>query len=346
MASAPRSAEVGKVSRIISLTPRSKYLYEGPRSPRSDAGEIAEILLEERFVQMILGFEIGNDLRRKFALAVKRPAWGHLTWLLAAIGMAGGADKPIPIILDTDIGTDVDDAFALGLILASPELDFRAVTTSGGQTEDRAWMVCRFLTQCGKSGIPVAAGAEPQAKSEVNDQIQYRRHPAAIFNRTLKPVKESAAEVILSELKKQPGEITVVAIGPLTNIARLLTDHPEAAKLMKGLVIMGGSVLRRLQRQGSTGTGVEHQTGRGGSEKGARVGRSPDGRAARRHGSGEGASRRAAKAVRGRPPTPLASGQSAGALESAGADAVRSRRGLGDPAARRFRIPGNAAHDE
>jgi inosine-uridine nucleoside N-ribohydrolase len=161
---------------------------------------------------------------------------------VAASGAAIAADKPIPIILDTDIGTDVDDAFALGLILASPELELRAVTTSGGQTEDRAWLACRFITQCGKAGIPVAAGAEPQAKSEVNDQIQYRRHPAAIFNRTLKPVKEPAAEVLLAELKKQPGEITVVAIGPLTNVARLLTDHPEAAKLMKGIVIMGGSV--------------------------------------------------------------------------------------------------------
>lgn len=159
--------------------------------------------------------------------------------LAATVVAADG--KPIPIILDTDISTDVDDAFALGLILVSPELELRAVTTSGGQTEDRAWMVCRFLTQCGKAGIPVAAGAEPQAKSEVNDQIQYRRHPAAIFNRTLKPVKEPAAELLLAELKKQPGEITVVAVGPLTNVARLLTDHPEAAKLMKGLVIMGGS---------------------------------------------------------------------------------------------------------
>ena len=160
--------------------------------------------------------------------------------LAATVVAADG--KPIPIILDTDIGTDVDDAFALGLILVSPELELRAVTTSGGQTEDRAWLVCRFLTQCGKPGIPIAAGAEPQAKSEVNDQIQYRRHPAAIFNRTLKPVKEPAAEVLLAELKKQPGEITVLAVGPLTNIARLLTDHPDSAKLMKGIVIMGGSV--------------------------------------------------------------------------------------------------------
>src|SRR5689334_13819811 len=114
-------------------------------------------------------------------------AVAFLVLLFASAGALTAAEKPIPIILDTDIGTDVDDAFALGLILASPKLELRAVTTSGGQTEDRAWMACRFLTQCGKGAIPVAAGAEPQAKSEVNDQIQYRRHPAAVFNRTLKP---------------------------------------------------------------------------------------------------------------------------------------------------------------
>ena len=61
--------------------------------------------------------------------------------------------KPIPIILDTDIGTDVDDAFALGLILASPELELRAVTTSGGQTEDRAWIVCRFSRSAARPGF-------------------------------------------------------------------------------------------------------------------------------------------------------------------------------------------------
>ena len=173
-----------------------------------------------------------------------------VTLMFMVIGLAAAADKPVPIILDTDIGSDVDDAFALGLVLASPELELRAVWTCASQSEDRAWIVCRFLTQCGKSGIPVAAGAEPQPKSEVNDQIQYRRHPAAIFNRTLKPVKEPAADVLFAELKKQPGEITIVAIGPLTNIGRLLTDHPEAAKLMKGLVIMGGSVFAGYSGKG------------------------------------------------------------------------------------------------
>src|SRR5262245_32426855 len=87
----------------------------------------------------------------------------------------------VPVIIDTDIGSDVDDAFGLSLALASRELDVRGITTCGGQAEDRAWLVCRFLTQVGRKDIPVAYGRGKQAEFGLDWQIQYRRHPAAIF---------------------------------------------------------------------------------------------------------------------------------------------------------------------
>jgi purine nucleosidase len=152
------------------------------------------------------------------------------------------AAVPIPVILDTDIGSDVDDAFALALIVASPELDLQAVTTVAGDAEDRAWMVCRFLTQVGHKPIPVAFGHAPQSDDKPDWQIQYRRHPAAIFNRTLKPVKESAVELLYAKLKEKPEKLTLLCIGPLTNIARLLKEHPDAKPWIKRLVVMGGSV--------------------------------------------------------------------------------------------------------
>jgi inosine-uridine nucleoside N-ribohydrolase len=151
------------------------------------------------------------------------------------------ADK-VPIILDTDIGSDVDDAFALGLALASPELELVAVTTVGSQAEDRAWMVCRMLTAVGRRDVPVAWGRDSQPESPIEGQIQYRRHPGVIFNRTVKPVKESAVEVLYSRLKAQPGKLTLVPIGPLTNIARLLSEHPDCKPWIKRIVLMGGSV--------------------------------------------------------------------------------------------------------
>lgn len=152
------------------------------------------------------------------------------------------SNAKIKIVIDTDIGSAVDDAFALGLALASPEFDIRAITTVGSQADDRAWMVCRFLSQIGRRTIPVAAGGQPIRPTNINDQIQYRRHPGVIFNRTTKPSPLSAVDLMYEKLKESPGEITIIALGPLTNIANLFEKHPDCRPWIKRLVIMGGSL--------------------------------------------------------------------------------------------------------
>jgi inosine-uridine nucleoside N-ribohydrolase len=164
--------------------------------------------------------------------------------LLPAFALADGSAKPkIPIILDCDIGTDIDDTFALTLAIASPELDLRGVTTVSGDTRTRALMVCRILTAAGRREVPVAAGAEPQPPQELRGmQVQYARHPAVVFNRTAKPIKEGAVAFLYQKLKAEPGAITLVAVGPLTNIARLITEHPDCKPWIKRLVLMGGAV--------------------------------------------------------------------------------------------------------
>ena len=151
--------------------------------------------------------------------------------------------KPaVPIIVDTDVGSSLDDAFALALVLASPELAVRAVTTVSGDTMTRAWMVCRLLTMAERKGVVVAAGAKPQPANAIEGQYQYRNHPAVIYNRTVKPAKESAVDVMYQQLKADPGKITIVALGPLTNVARLLTDHPDCQPWIQRIVLMGGSI--------------------------------------------------------------------------------------------------------
>lgn len=164
--------------------------------------------------------------------------------LLASPSVA--ADK-IPVLIDTDIGSDVDDAFALALAVASPEIDLVGVTSVGHAPDDRAWLVCRFLTQVtGKKKPeelpPVAVGEAPPEKNEIDWQIQYRRHPAAIFNRTLKPGKEPAHELMAKLAKQHDGKLVVVCLGPLTNTARFIKEHPDEAKKVNRFVIMGGSV--------------------------------------------------------------------------------------------------------
>jgi inosine-uridine nucleoside N-ribohydrolase len=184
-----------------------------------------------------------------------------LTMWVASVAAVDPAKKT-PVLIDTDIGADIDDAFALALAIASPEIELVGVTTVGGGNEydpyvgqrkdrddHRAWLVCRFLTQTGSASISVAAGADPQPKMPIDGQIQYRRHPAAIYNRTLKPVKEPAVE-LMTKLLNERDDLTIVTLGPLTNVARLIKEQPAAAKRIKRLIVMGGSI--RLGYEGKT----------------------------------------------------------------------------------------------
>jgi inosine-uridine nucleoside N-ribohydrolase len=149
--------------------------------------------------------------------------------------------KAIPLLLDTDIGTDVDDAFALALILASPELDLRGVTTVGSAPLIRARIVCRFLAAIGQSNIPVASGALPQPAEEIEKQGRYVKSGDG-RPRASQPVKESAVAFLYQRLKEHRGELTLLTIGPLTNIAQLLREHPDCKSWIRRIVMMGGSV--------------------------------------------------------------------------------------------------------
>jgi inosine-uridine nucleoside N-ribohydrolase len=168
-----------------------------------------------------------------------------ISWLLLPVAVRGtepNAAAKVPVIIDTDIGSDIDDALALALALTSPEIDVRGVTTVGSEAEARAWMVCRLLTAVGRREIPVAWGRDPQPAEPIEGQIQYRRHPAVIFHRTSRPVPESAVEFLYAQLKARPGRKTLVALGPLTNVARLLTDHPDCKPWIPRIVLMGGAL--------------------------------------------------------------------------------------------------------
>ncbi|MHC4538756.1 MAG: nucleoside hydrolase [Planctomycetota bacterium] len=143
----------------------------------------------------------------------------------------------IPVILDTDIGTDIDDAFALALALATPELELLGVTTVSADAYTRAKIVCRFLEAVGHPEIPVASGRPPRASPALDGQYQYGLRPSR-----KRPLRQSAVEFILDQLRKRPGQITLICVGDLTNVAELVTKHPEAKRWIKQIVIMGGAV--------------------------------------------------------------------------------------------------------
>jgi purine nucleosidase len=155
----------------------------------------------------------------------------------ASNGAFHGLGVPQLVILDTDIGDDIDDAFALALALRSPELRILGITTAFGDTELRARLVDRYLQAVGRGDIPVAAGVPTQHTNNVFTQAAYaQRWPAGLH--------ADGAEFLLSQTRAHPGEITLIAIGPLTNVEAAIKKDPATFRKLKRVVMMGGSVYR------------------------------------------------------------------------------------------------------
>jgi purine nucleosidase len=157
------------------------------------------------------------------------------------------------VVLDTDIGDDIDDAFALSLLLESPEVKLLGITTAYGDTELRVRLVDRFLAAVGRGDIPVAAGVHTE-HSNVFTQAEYaKRQPARKYR--------DGVDLLLSEARLHPGEVTLVALGPLGNVGAAIQKDAATFRKLKRVVLMGGSVYRGYGPPG-TAPQVEWNAGR------------------------------------------------------------------------------------
>lgn len=151
----------------------------------------------------------------------------------------------LPVILDCDPGHD--DAIALILALASPELKVLAVTTSAGnQTPDKTLNnALRILTLLGRDDISVAAGApKPLARELIiadNVHGESGLDGPKLPDPAFAPVAMTALELMARCLRESPEPVTLVPTGPLTNIALLLAAHPELKSKIARIVLMGGA---------------------------------------------------------------------------------------------------------
>jgi inosine-uridine nucleoside N-ribohydrolase len=164
------------------------------------------------------------------------------------------ADEPTPIIFDTDfVMPPYDDSLALMLALQSPELEILGITTvAGNDSVERATSdVLRMLEIARRDDIPVYVGANMPLVHEKSD-FAVRKYgnwysdepppePPGGFA-TRKAEDESAVDFIVDTVMSRPGAVTLVAIGPLTNIAQAIRARPRFAENVKRLVIMGGAV--------------------------------------------------------------------------------------------------------
>jgi inosine-uridine nucleoside N-ribohydrolase len=153
------------------------------------------------------------------------------------------------IILDTDIGNDIDDAVCLAYLLAQPECELLGITTVSGEPEQRARMAS---AQCRAAGVevPIFPGAP---LTLLNGQRQAECPQAAALPRWPHQANFPTGEAITflrRTIRAHPGEVTLLSIGPLTNLGLLFRTDPEVAGLLKGLVMMCGVFTNRRPRVG------------------------------------------------------------------------------------------------
>ncbi len=156
------------------------------------------------------------------------------------------AAQPELVIIDTDIGDDIDDAFAVGLALSSPELKILGIASAWGDTALRARLLDRLLCETGRSDIPVAVGVEKHGPGQgAFSQAKWAERQPAIPH-------QGAVDFMLEQIKQHPGEITLIAIGPETNLGAALARDPATFKKLKRIVLMGGSIRRGYDDLGYT----------------------------------------------------------------------------------------------
>jgi inosine-uridine nucleoside N-ribohydrolase len=169
-------------------------------------------------------------------IAVLLMGWA-VTWpAIAQENTQPGGSATQLAMIDTDIGDDIDDAFALALALRSPEIKILGVITAFGDTELRARLVDRYLTALGQKNIPVMAGVAT-AHSNVFTQAAYAEQ---------EPARKHGDGVgfLLEQIRAHPGKITLIAIGPLANVKAAIDRDPATFRKVKRVVLMGGSVYR------------------------------------------------------------------------------------------------------
>jgi inosine-uridine nucleoside N-ribohydrolase len=139
------------------------------------------------------------------------------------------------VIVDMDIGDDIDDSFALALLLQSPEIDIIGITTAWGDTALRAQLLERMLRETGHSQIPIAQGAASTGNPQPFTQARYAK-------RGKPPASVPAVDFLLDQIKRQPNQITLLALGPLTNVGAAIERDPATFAKLKQVAMMGGSV--------------------------------------------------------------------------------------------------------
>lgn len=149
------------------------------------------------------------------------------------------------VLLDTDIGSDIDDAVCLAYLLAQPECELLGITTVSGEPEKRAMLASALCIEAGVD-VPVFPGTPMPL---IGRQLQPSAAQASALtkweHRTEFP-RSQAIDFMRDTIRAYPGEVDLLAIGPMTNVALLFAMDPQIPSLLKGLTLMCGVFYRSV----------------------------------------------------------------------------------------------------
>lgn len=166
--------------------------------------------------------------------------------------------EKIPVLLDTDIGSDIDDAVALAYLLRQPRCELLGITTVSGEPEKRAMLADAVCRAGGRNDIPIHVGtADPFLVAQRQPHAPQAEALTDQWPHNTFTTENTALTFLRSAIRSRPGEITLLAIGPLTNIALLFALDPELPAMLRQIVMMGGRFFTRSSRGGQTEWNIE-----------------------------------------------------------------------------------------
>jgi inosine-uridine nucleoside N-ribohydrolase len=160
-----------------------------------------------------------------------------VNFISGPLAVAGEAPPPRQaVILDTDIGDDIDDTWALGLLLKSPELDLELVVGDYGKCQYRAKLLAKFLQTAGRTDVGVGVGLDIDPRGEGGQAAWVKDYDLAKYPGT---VHRDGVQALIDTILKTPGPVTVIAIGPLPNVAAALRREPRIAQRARFVGMQG-----------------------------------------------------------------------------------------------------------
>ncbi len=154
-----------------------------------------------------------------------------------ALSLLAMGAAPTPVILDTDIGGDIDDTWALVMLLGRPELDLKLIVTAVDDTEAKTRLTAKILERMGRTDIPIGTGVK-QGDRKLNQADWIEGYDLSAYPGT---VHADGVQALIDAIRSSEGPITLIALGPVTNIGEALRRAPDIAEKAR-VVAMAGSV--------------------------------------------------------------------------------------------------------